>query len=72
MLTCPLKGIRAVSGYVGSLSVVDNRDNYASWTVSDNTGYLYTFDLAREEDPVIPVQNLKLDRNQATVKAEIR
>lgn len=69
VLTCPLKGIRAVSGYVGSLSVVDNRDNYASWTVSDNTGYLYTFDLAREEDPVIPVQNLKLDRNQATVKA---
>ena len=37
--------------------------------MSDNTGYLYTFNLAREEDPVIPVQNLQLDRNQETVKA---
>lgn len=69
VLTCPLKSVRAVRGYIGSLSVVDNRENYTDWTMSDNTGYLYTFNLAREEDPVIPVQNLQLDRNQETVKA---
>ena len=27
VLTCPLKSVRAVRGYIGSLSVVDNREN---------------------------------------------
>lgn len=68
VLTCSLKSIRAVSGHIDSIRVVDNSENYADWTVSDSTGYLYTFDITPREDPIIQAKNVQFTPNQQTLK----